>query len=109
MTDSAAETYRNARREARFVIVLWFLALVWTVGYCYLRGYHHAPDSWVVQAGLAEAGLPEKVHFVFGLPSWITYGILAPWLICSIITVWFGLYYMRDDDLGVDREEPPHA
>src|SRR5438034_480594 len=50
----AAESLeRNARREARTVLIVWALALLWSVGYCYLHGYQHAPDAWVVQIGLA--------------------------------------------------------
>jgi hypothetical protein len=109
MNESAARTFRNARREAIFVIVLWFLAFFWTLGYCYLFGYRHAPDAWVVRIGLAEPASNAPPEIVLGLPSWVTYGILAPWLICSVITVLFGLFFMTDDDLGVEREEAPHA
>src|SRR5688500_2395748 len=109
MNESAVRTFRNALREARFVIVFWFLALFWTLGYCYLRGYQHAPDSWVVRAGLAEPATAAPPRVVLGMPSWVTYGILAPWLVCSIVTVLFGMYGIADDDLGIEREEDLHA
>lgn len=105
MNEPAIRTYRNARREMRFVVVLWFLAFSWTLGYCYLRGYQHPPDAWVVTSGLATPRTKENLKLVMGLPDWVAYGILAPWLTCSVITVWFGLYGMRDDDLGIDQEE----
>jgi len=148
MSDPAAQTYRNARREARFVLTVWICALLWTVGYCYLHGYPHAPDSWLVRNGLAtptEIGpsrvpplglavvaganviaiphLPEPsinsvgsanrmqaraaIPHDSGLPSWVLWGIVAPAAICSAITLAFGLFGMRDDPLGADKEEPP--
>ena len=105
MNESAARTYRNSLREMRFVTILWFLAFAWTLSYCYLNGYQHAPDAWVVKSGLATPRTPQNLKLVFGMPDWVAYGILAPWLACSAITVVFGKYCMRDDDLGVDKEE----
>jgi hypothetical protein len=107
MTDrhAAARTFRHARREAVFVLIVWALALVWTVGYCYLRGYQHAPDSWVVRAGLAAERTPDNFRTVAGLPDWVAVGIVLPWLICTAITIAFCLFFMTDDDLGTEAEE----
>src|SRR5438552_3664416 len=58
----------NARREARTVLIVWALALVWSVGYCYLRGYQHAPDAWVVQIGLATPRTVADFGHVAGFP-----------------------------------------
>ena len=107
MSDPAAQTYRNARREARFVLTVWFCALVWTVGYCYLHGYSHAADSWLVRNGFAEIDDPATFSRTLGLPSWVLWGIVVPAAICSVITLAFGLVGMRDDPLGADKEEPP--
>ena len=107
MSDPAAQTYRNARREARFVLTVWFCALVWTVGYCYLHGYSHAADSWLVRNGLAEIDDPATFSRTLGLPSWVLWGIVVPAAVCSAITLAFGLFGMRDDPLGADKEEPP--
>jgi hypothetical protein len=148
MSDPATQTYRNARREARFVLSVWLCALLWTVSYCYLHGYPHAPDSWLVRNGLATAteigpsrvpsvGLaavagadviaiphlpeprldsvspgggmraPAPIPEQSDLPSWIFWGIVVPAAICSAITLAYGLFGMRDDPLGADKEEPP--
>lgn len=94
----------NARREAILVLVTTAVALVWTVGYCYLRGYEHPPDSWLVQAGLATPRTPDNFQHLWGLPDWILIGILLPWLLCSAFTIGFCLG-MKDDDLGAEAEE----
>jgi hypothetical protein len=104
MSDPAAQTYRNARREARFVLSVWFCALVWTVGYCYLHGYPHAPDSWLVCNGLADTNNPAILSRTLGMPSWVFWGIVVPAAVCSVVTLAFGLFGMRDDPLGADQE-----
>jgi hypothetical protein len=105
MPDPAARLYRNAVREARIVLSVWALALAWTVGWCYLRGYEHAPDSWAVQAGLALPRTAENFRQIAGLPDWVLFGIVLPWVACSLFTALFGVAIMRDDDLGREAGE----
>jgi hypothetical protein len=101
---AARQLFRNARREALLVLVIWTLALLWTVGYCYLYGYQHDSESWVVQSGLVEPRTAENFQHFGGIPDWVVIGILLPWLICSAFTAGFCLG-MKDDDLGAEAEE----
>jgi hypothetical protein len=105
MIDPAVRTFRNARREALIVLSVWFAALVWTVGYCYVNGYSHDPDGWLVRNGLAEAQPAAITQMSFGMPKWICWGIVSPALCCALFTLAFGLFVMRDDPLGVENEE----
>lgn len=82
--------------------LVWFICMLWVVGYCYLRGYVHPGDSWLVQSGLA-AGPDEVFATLWGIPRWIVFGILIPWLLASAFTIWFGMYGMPDDELGGER------
>ena len=100
----ARQLFRNARREALLVLVIFTLALLWTVGYCYLHGYRHDPDSWLVQAGLASVRTPENFQQILGLPDWVFIGILLPWLMCSAFTFGF-CAGMADDELGEEAQE----
>lgn len=102
---AAARLYRNACREAWFVVVVWAAALVWTVGWCYLFGYQHTAESWVVRLGLASVRPPGAIRQYGGLPDWVLFGIVVPWLICTAITMWFALWGMSDDDLGTEAAE----
>src|SRR5262245_57471300 len=102
---SATRLYRHARREAVVVIVVWALALTWSFGYCYLRGYRHDEQSWVVQQGLARPRGADEFRQIAGLPEWVAIGIIAPWLACSAFTIGFGLFGIRDDELGAEAEE----
>lgn len=103
--DAAEQLYRNSRREAIIVGVVWFLATAWTVGYCYLHGYQHDEGSWVVQQGWAAARDSENFRQFFGVPDWVAIGIVLPWLLCTTVTVAFCALVMKDDDLGVEGDE----
>src|SRR5262245_588172 len=91
---------RHAKREAALVMVLWLAALVWTVVSCYLHGYQHAPDAWVVRHGLATPRTAENLRTILGMPDWAFWGVFVPWLVCTVATVGFSLFVMRDDPLG---------
>jgi hypothetical protein len=95
----------NARREAWIVFWVWAFALVWSVGWYYLFGYQHDETSLPVRLGLAEATPALPPTLVLGFPSWVFWGIIVPWMACSVFTVWFGLQGMADDDLGTEKQE----
>lgn len=81
---------RSARREALFVGAVWLAAMSYTVGYCFLHGYGRA---W------------ESVTFVLGFPDWVFWGIVVPWAVCFAVSYWFSFWFMRDEDLGTERDE----
>jgi hypothetical protein len=105
MIDPAKQTFLNARREACIVLAVWFVALIWTVGYCYLHGYAHAPDNMLVKIGIADERPAALTQHRFGMPKWVCWGIFAPAVGCSLFTLVFGLFGMKDDPLGVEKEE----
>ncbi|HUG18894.1 MAG TPA: DUF997 family protein [Planctomycetaceae bacterium] len=84
--------YIHSRREAILIICTWLVALLWTVPYCYLNGYLPAEVS-------------REVTFIWGMPSWVFYGIACPWMIANLFTVWFCFGFFEDDDLGENDPE----
>jgi hypothetical protein len=98
----AARLYHNACREAKLLLTVWALALVWTVSYCYLHGYRHPSDGWAVQRGLAAERAADDLQTILGFPDWVFIGILIPWAVCTLFTVVFSLFLMSDDDLGAE-------
>lgn len=78
------------RREATIVLVVWGLALSWSVGYCSLFAYNRDFDS---------------LTFILGVPDWVFWGVAVPWGVCTLFSVWFAFVYMSDDDLGEESEE----
>lgn len=86
---------RSARREAVVVLLLYLAALAWTVGYSVTYGYGRDPRS---------------IQLVFGMPDWIVWGVLAPWGGCYLFSLWFGLFFVQDAELGGSpEEESDHA
>ena len=108
-THAAARLFRHARREALVVLAVWVVALVWTVGYCWLRGYERAADDALVRSGLAAARDADNFQQVLGLPDWVFFGILLPWLACTVFTMLYSVWGLKDDDLGKEAEEEQPA
>jgi hypothetical protein len=79
---------RDARREAVATALVVIAATAYSVGYCALFGYGREG---------------EPIRFVLGFPSWVFWGVVAPWAGCVLISGWFSWRFMRDDDLGRDR------
>jgi len=79
-----------ARREALFTAGLWVLACGWTVGFSAFFGYRPEPAP----------------RLILGMPAWVFGGIVAPWLVCTVVTCWFALRGIRDEDLGRERPVP---
>lgn len=82
-------TFLHTRHEALIIFAVWLLALIWVVPYCYFHGY-----------GIDTANLKT----VWGVPSWVFWGIVAPWLVANFFTFWFCFFSMADDDLGEEAE-----
>lgn len=86
---------RTARREMLVVVAFWLATLLYTVGYCYRFGYNRAA---------------EELTFVLGFPDWIFWGIVVPWVVCFLFSLWFASFFMTDVPLGGDEaEEPSHG
>jgi hypothetical protein len=90
--ESARRLLCNARREAVFTLLVWAVALVWSVGYCAAFGY-------VVDEP------PAEFRMIAGMPDWVFLGIFTPWVLCFFTTIVFCLVGMRDDDLGAEAQE----
>lgn len=85
--EALAASFRQSRKELRFMVVTWCCFAAWTAVY----------------NGLYAKGTPgEPVALVFGFPSWVFFGIALPWTAALAVTIWFALRYMQDTDLGED-------
>ena len=97
-TESGSEHYEldpvflNSRREAIAIFLLWFLCLLWAVPVSYALGY-------------GQDVVPGQVPTVMGMPSWVFWGLLLPWLAADAVTVWFCFRFIQNDDLGTVEGE----
>lgn len=84
----------SSRREALAFVALWTATLAYTVGYCFKHGYNRPLDTSL-----------DGMTFVYGWPDWVFYGVVAPWLLCTVISVVFALFIMSDAPLGEELEQ----
>ena len=85
----------HSRREAIIIACVWAAATAYCCIYSYLFGY--------IREGrpLGKA----DVHPIFGMPSWFFWGVILPWGVCGVFTLWFVGFVMAEDDLGKDHSE----
>jgi hypothetical protein len=98
---------KYARREAIFVMGLWLASFLYTVIYCYWFGYlKHPPLNFLgIQLDFSRLDRsPSDLKLIYGIPDWVVWGVGLPWLVCLVLTVWFSLAFMKDEELGEDRE-----
>jgi hypothetical protein len=84
---------RSARREAIWAFAMWLLAGIYTLTYCYLYGYGARPI--------------EELGFVLWFPDWVFWGIIFPWIVCTLVTIFFAYRVMGDEPLGDETDGQP--
>ena len=112
--------FLQARREMLVILILFSLVAVWSIGTCLYMGY---PDLEASKLSLADASgrleptdlkptdgatvepaaipspaVPERpfqLSMVLGLPAWVFWGIVLPWLVVDVVAVWFCFVWMR--------------
>ena len=70
--------------------------LLWTVGSSYMLGYRS--DEQTIASR------------VMGMPSWVFWGVLIPWIAATVTTIWFSWFFVANDPLGEANDEisTPH-
>lgn len=102
--------FRHCLRETRFILALWCCCFVYTVTFCYSQGYlSHEPLPSSTGPGIASVfgpltswnRSPESLTYPLGLgiPDWVFYGIVLPWLVCLVISIIFCAVFFVEDDL----------
>jgi hypothetical protein len=75
----------HARRELFVILGCFSVFLVWTVCWCYVKGYNQPAGS--------------EISKVLGMPSWVFWGVLVPWVSADIFIMWYTFFFMADDPL----------
>ncbi len=103
--------YTSSRREVVIILAVWSVAMIWTVGVCYLQGYADHPKP----VGTLDAMIPSlerfdrdpaglRTPFGLGIPDWVFWGIIFPWAISIAASAWFCFAVMTDDTEPTDAE-----
>ena len=105
----------NSRREAIIILTVWATCLLYTTGYCYLFGYlSYEPMPEATGPALNDLLSPGMegrdpgslwTPLSLGIPDWVFFGILTPWLCCIAFTLWFCFAIFKEDDLPEPSDE----
>lgn len=88
--------YLHSRREAVAIFLLWFVCLLWAVPVSYSMGFN-------------QDVVPGEVSTTLGMPSWVFWGLLLPWLVADAVTIYLCFGFIKNDDLGESPEEAAEA
>ncbi|MCA9428238.1 MAG: DUF997 family protein [Candidatus Omnitrophica bacterium] len=84
-------TFRNARREALVILVIYTVSLLYTILFCHFFAYNREPET---------------IRLYLGIPDWVVWGVMLPWAVNVGVTFWFCFIYMADDNLDIPPDEP---
>jgi len=80
---------RSARREAFWIFLIWLATATYCVAYSAIHGYSD-----------------KELTFTLGFPSWVFWGVIVPWGICTLLAIAFTNLVIKDDPLGDETENP---
>jgi len=83
---------RSARREMKVAVVFWLVCAAWAVGLGKFLAYRKLEDG-------------VGVDMILGMPSWVFWVVILPWILATIFTLWFALRFMKDHDLLAEGGE----
>ena len=86
-------TYLHSLRETYVILGLFALFCVWSIVVSYNLGY------------VSESELGNEIRTVWGMPSWVWWGIFLPWIAVDVVAIWFCFFFMKADDLGEESEQ----
>jgi hypothetical protein len=85
-----ARHVRQCWKEAKIVGCVWLTALV----YC---------STVLTQMGYVPSDQrPESPALVWGIPSWVFWGLFAPWIVMIVVTWGFAAFLLKDDEPYMD-------
>jgi len=80
----------QCRKEALLVVAMWFLGLVVTGSIAGLMGF---PD---------ESARLDSPPLIFGMPTWVFWAVIVPWIFQIGIAWYFAVKVIKDDEPFVE-------
>lgn len=74
---------KQTKKEVKILLLGWLAFASWVLIYCELAAYNQDQES---------------IRIIFGMPSWVFWGIAIPWIFSIIFTIFFSLFVMKDID-----------
>ena len=81
--------YRRSLAEMWTVLAVWALAGVWTIAVSFALGLRVRPEQLSFPLGL-------------GIPHWVLWGVVVPWIVCNAVTV--VMCFWGIEDIPLDSE-----
>lgn len=81
-----ARHVRQCWREAKLIGWVWLASLLVVGGSIGSFGYLPASER------------PAVPVLVWGIPAWVFWGLLVPWIVLIGITWWFAICFLKDDE-----------
>lgn len=72
-------------KEARMALSIWMVTLVTIVTVMVSAGYVPIEQR------------PNVPPLIWGIPSWVFWGLFVPWFVLIAISWWFAVCYLKDD------------
>lgn len=90
---SLSPLYLRSLTELYVLVAGWLFFAAWTMTVCWWLAYPEKPSN--------------EVTTLLGMPSWVVWGVLLPWVTAGLFTVWFSLFFLRDDDEAFQAQLKP--
>lgn len=81
--DETRKNYLKSLREFKVSIIIGGLFIIMSSVISYFMGYSRNP---------------EEIKLILGFPDWIMLGVLLPWILIVLFTVFYSMALMKGDE-----------
>ena len=95
-SESLYQSYRQSLRELWCIVAVCVIFITWTT----------------LIGALTAFTLPEPdsaIPTVLGMPRWVFFTVLFPWIGGNVVIVWFACRFMKDTSLGAVEQDGEEA
>ncbi|MGI6782742.1 MAG: DUF997 family protein [Aminivibrio sp.] len=75
--------YQLSVKEFKFAFSTTMIYILLSCAISYLLGYNKPV---------------EEIPIIWGMPSWILFGVVIPWILMVLLTIIYGFFVMEGDD-----------
>ena len=83
----------QARRHRRCLWEMWLVLAVW-----FAAGLYSLPVSFWLSGQDGGGGVNCPLNS--GIPAWVFWGVVVPWAVCNLVTVWLCFFVFEDVPLA---------
>lgn len=84
------ESFGQSLRELWVIVAAWVGFALWTTLAGSLLAFQRPDEGGTIATTL-------------GMPRWVFFTVLLPWIVGNLFIFWFAMWYMKDTDLEEDK------